>query len=144
MVCFTAIAPAFPGMALSQSAPSASAPQAGGQIQDILVTALRTSEALQTTPVAVTALNEEALETAQVQMVDDLQRTTPSLSVGLGGSGPSTVIFLSIRGQGQVSPNSTADPAVRSEEHTSELQSLMRTSYAVFCLKKKKQLSHIN
>src|SRR3546814_3055337 len=27
--------------------------------------------------------------------------------------------------------------AVRSEEHTSELQSLMRTSYAVFCLKKK-------
>src|SRR3546814_8921719 len=28
-----------------------------------------------------------------------------------------------------------------SEEHTSELQSLMRTSYAVFCLKKKKQLN---
>src|SRR3546814_4747808 len=27
--------------------------------------------------------------------------------------------------------------AVRSEEHTSELQSLMRSSYAVFCLKKK-------
>src|SRR3546814_5589586 len=32
-------------------------------------------------------------------------------------------------------------PARRSEEHTSELQSLMRTSYAVFSLKKKKQLS---
>src|SRR3546814_2973817 len=40
----------------------------------------------------------------------------------------------------------------RSEEHTSELQSLMRISYAVFCLKKKKntnnnvliQLSHLN
>src|SRR3546814_14451172 len=29
----------------------------------------------------------------------------------------------------------------RSEEHTSELQSLMRISYAVFCLKKKTQLS---
>src|SRR3546814_10205946 len=29
--------------------------------------------------------------------------------------------------------------ARRSEEHTSELQSLMRTSYAVFCLKKKKK-----
>src|SRR3546814_4157627 len=29
---------------------------------------------------------------------------------------------------------------VRSEEHTSELQSLMRISYAVFCLKKKKKL----
>src|SRR3546814_2863489 len=29
-------------------------------------------------------------------------------------------------------------PSLRSEEHTSELQSLMRISYAVFCLKKKK------
>src|SRR3546814_6360250 len=29
------------------------------------------------------------------------------------------------------------NPSFRSEEHTSELQSLMRTSYAVFCLKKK-------
>src|SRR3546814_5609002 len=32
-------------------------------------------------------------------------------------------------------------PAARSEEHTSELQSLMRNSYAVFCLKKKKNLT---
>src|SRR3546814_6529993 len=31
-------------------------------------------------------------------------------------------------------------PVVRSEEHTSELQSLMRISYAVFCLKKKKKM----
>src|SRR3546814_6140758 len=31
------------------------------------------------------------------------------------------------------------DAADRSEEHTSELQSLMRISYAVFCLKKKKE-----
>src|SRR3546814_6833602 len=34
------------------------------------------------------------------------------------------------------------DAPIRSEEHTSELQSLMRTSYAVFCLKKKKK-THI-
>src|SRR3546814_2305706 len=32
----------------------------------------------------------------------------------------------------------------RSEEHTSELQSLMRISYAVFCLKKKKNNNKIN
>src|SRR3546814_1149622 len=39
------------------------------------------------------------------------------------------------------------DDAFRSEEHTSELQSLMRISYAVFCLKKKnihRQLNLIN
>src|SRR3546814_6561355 len=32
----------------------------------------------------------------------------------------------------------------RSEEHTSELQSLMRSSYAVFCLKKKKTENQVN
>src|SRR3546814_3213656 len=35
-------------------------------------------------------------------------------------------------------PKNRADACPRSEEHTSELQSLMRISYAVFCLKKKK------
>src|SRR3546814_3311241 len=42
-------------------------------------------------------------------------------------------------------PPSTPPANIRSEEHTSELQSLMRISYAVFCLKKKKKhyiLSH--
>src|SRR3546814_10669035 len=34
----------------------------------------------------------------------------------------------------------TAAESMRSEEHTSELQSLMRISYAVFCLKKKKKI----
>src|SRR3546814_10186258 len=33
-------------------------------------------------------------------------------------------------------------PETRSEEHTSELQSLMRISYAVFCLKKTKKKEH--
>src|SRR3546814_4173736 len=35
-----------------------------------------------------------------------------------------------------------ADTLSRSEEHTSELQSLMRISYAVFCLKKKKIINY--
>src|SRR3546814_10418159 len=37
-----------------------------------------------------------------------------------------------------INPNSVITSLLRSEEHTSELQSLMRISYAVFCLKKKK------
>src|SRR3546814_9118462 len=45
-------------------------------------------------------------------------------------------------------PKSSALPACaipRSEEHTSELQSLMRISYAVFCLKQKKiNIRHMN
>src|SRR3546814_3777714 len=39
---------------------------------------------------------------------------------------------------GRPSAMRPSDVAARSEEHTSELQSLMRISYAVFCLKKKK------
>src|SRR3546814_7136447 len=38
-------------------------------------------------------------------------------------------------------PRFPARPERRSEEHTSELQSLMRISYAVFCLKKKKYIT---
>src|SRR3546814_8068640 len=38
----------------------------------------------------------------------------------------------------------SADQILRSEEHTSELQSLMRISYAVFCLNKKKSLTKMN
>src|SRR3546814_1286734 len=41
--------------------------------------------------------------------------------------------------RGQIQPLETASFNRRSEEHTSELQSLMRISYAVFCLKKKKK-----
>src|SRR3546814_7404428 len=37
-----------------------------------------------------------------------------------------------------------AEARLRSEEHTSELQSLMRFSYAVFCLKKKQEIYKIN
>src|SRR3546814_8906636 len=42
-----------------------------------------------------------------------------------------------VRADGVRGRESTLDQ--RSEEHTSEIQSLMRNSYAVFCLKKKKQ-----
>src|SRR3546814_8378115 len=42
-----------------------------------------------------------------------------------------------LKGQDRAAAGSSA--TIRSEEHTSELQSLMRISYAVFCLKKKKK-----
>src|SRR3546814_8694227 len=42
------------------------------------------------------------------------------------------------------SPKPPSPKSARSEEHTSELQSLMRISYAVFCLKKKKQKRKLN
>src|SRR3546814_10284166 len=60
---------------------------------------------------------------------------------------PYTTLFRShqqrerrMLGVGEVAPADLEQTdAFRSEEHTSELQSLMRISYAVFCLKKKKK-----
>src|SRR3546814_10552792 len=55
-----------------------------------------------------------------------------------GGRGPGVAVA-----GGRLARHRAAD-ADRSEEHTSELQSLMRISYAVFCLKKKKHKSTAN
>src|SRR3546814_4859829 len=55
-----------------------------------------------------------------------------------------------VRGEQNFEPKTMSDPVVRradgsrSEEHTSELQSLMRISYAVFCLKTKKHQEQEN
>src|SRR3546814_9545348 len=75
-----------------------------------------------------------------------LFRSQPPLCVGgcqrnrLGANGETVADIFEIAPHydatiGQA--NRRADGEARSEEHTSELQSLMRTSYAVFCLKKK-------
>src|SRR3546814_10350412 len=51
--------------------------------------------------------------------------------------------LLNVGGDGYDTPISEIF-VLRSEEHTSELQSLMRISYAVFCLKKKNKITNKN
>src|SRR3546814_7354755 len=61
---------------------------------------------------------------------------------GLSGAGKSTLameVEQQLFAKGYQVYVLDGDNVRRSEEHTSELQSLMRISYAVFCLKKKKQ-----
>src|SRR3546814_11599845 len=65
--------------------------------------------------------------TGATHFVDKVGAFTPKM-VNLPALGPGELGFIN------ASIKSVAD---RSEEHTSELQSLMRISYAVFCLKKK-------
>lgn len=104
---------AFSGAALAQdTTQSQTESETSSGIADIVVTARRTSENLQTVPVAVTALTPEKLEQKQVLQVTDLARTAPSLSIGTGGTGPATIVYLAIRGQAQNSPNSYSDAAV--------------------------------
>ncbi len=85
---------------------------AQGGIEEIVVTARKAEESLQQTPVAVTALTGKMMIESQVVNISDLQRIAPNLSIGIGDSGPSTVVYVAIRGQAQTSPNSAADPSV--------------------------------
>src|SRR3546814_6368805 len=83
------------------------------------------------------------VQTCALPILDGMRGRCPR-SVGTGSS-DRTVVDGDIIGQyialhGYVAAHAFIGPGlVRSEEHTSELQSLMRISYAVFCLKKKKK-----
>src|SRR3546814_2110357 len=59
-------------------------------------------------------------------------------SLNQGSTVPLTLTVIGLPRRSSALPNG------RSEEHTSELQSLMRISYAVFCLKKKTKKVRIN
>src|SRR3546814_3884473 len=74
------------------------------------------------------------------EVIEVLRRRNPGVRVDVvdvSGRSDATCLALATGGTFRVAPLSGA-PEARSEEHTSELQSLMRISYAVFCLKKKK------
>src|SRR3546814_4128927 len=70
-----------------------------------------------------------------VTVAEEMQRAEMNMPLLIGGATTSKV-HTALR----IAPAYEG----RSEEHTSELQSLMRISYAVFCLKKKKHLLHKN
>src|SRR3546814_3792850 len=81
---------------------------------------------------------------SQVQQLADINRSLPSWCAE---PWVRQIRVANIRGQTVVVFSASASALVplrhrsstRSEEHTSELQSLMRNSYAVFCLQKTKQ-----
>src|SRR3546814_4874401 len=72
-------------------------------------------------------------EGARVMLVDIDQDGLDATRQALGGGDRIAITKADVSNESDV-----ARYAERSEEHTSELQSLMRISYAVFCLKKKK------
>ncbi|MCC4233220.1 MULTISPECIES: TonB-dependent receptor [Sphingobium] len=98
---------------VTAAAPAVAADQIGSVgIEDIVVTARRTEENIQTTPVAVTALSTEMIKQAQVGDVAGLQRTAPSLSIATGAPGGSGFVYISIRGMPALNPGVANDPSV--------------------------------
>lgn len=78
---------------------------------DIVVTARRREERLQDVPVAVTAVTGEALRSANITQVQDIQQKVPGLTIQSSAFG-SNVLQVAIRGQRQFDPYITKDPAV--------------------------------
>src|SRR3546814_3952191 len=117
---------AAPAFAAEETAPDSVAAEG-----DIIVTAQRRAESMNDIGMAIQAVDAETLEQLRVTDMRDLTAVAPSFTVSQSYQGVPT---YTLRGIGFNTINLSA---TRSEEHTSELQSLMRISYAVFCLKKK-------
>ena len=90
-------------------APQASAVVDDSGIQDIVVTAQRQSESLQTVPIAVSAFNAEALKAQQINTTSDLQLTLPNITFTKSNFTSSS--SFNIRGIGDLCIGVTCDSA---------------------------------
>src|SRR3546814_5578400 len=91
------------------------------------------------TPVGLTSLKLRNIKTGEAS-----DFSAEGAFVAIGHS-PATSLFqgkLDLDGEGYIKVETGSTRTSRSEEHTSELQSLMRISYAVFCLQKKRKKKH--
>src|SRR3546814_3485318 len=94
-----------------------------------------TGNSLETTTIQLTA-DALGADIAQVSTIQGDTAVTP-FGAGTGGSRSGSMIAGAVEETAAILRQKlVALAAHRSEEHTSELQSLMRISYAVFCLKK--------
>jgi iron complex outermembrane receptor protein len=80
-------------------------------LEDVIVTARRTEEAAQRTPLSISAFSGEALERQGAKDVTDLQGAVPNLNI-VQGRGSSNATNIYIRGVGQPDALQTFDPAV--------------------------------
>src|SRR3546814_6998204 len=104
-----------------------------GRAADRRATILRGSESRSTPPCAAPIRRVAPLEPlANVLLYRRARRLANRAELGIGLPCGPAIAF------GEPAAKPIIERQVRSEEHTSELQSLMRISYAVLCLKKKK------
>ena len=96
--------------AQTASAKTAAAPQATG-LEDIIVSARRREESIQSTPVAVTAISPTELANAAAPDIRDLVGRTPNLVIDPVNAGPSAAA-ISIRGISFEDIEKSFDPAV--------------------------------
>ena len=97
---------------MAQTAPTKVAAASGATgLTDIIVTARRRDENIQETPVAVTAINQAAIESRFARNLTDLNGISPNVQLDSGGAFGQTA-FFSIRGISFQDVESSFDPAV--------------------------------
>ena len=96
---------------LAQVAEPAAAASDTGALREIIVTAQRRQDSIQSIPVAVTALDQRALDAATVEDIRDFSGRVPSLVVDNVAAGPSAAA-ISIRGISFEDIEKSFDPAV--------------------------------
>ncbi|MFA7439379.1 MAG: TonB-dependent receptor [Sphingomonadaceae bacterium] len=80
-------------------------------VADIIVTAQKRAENLQSVPIAVSAVSGEMVENLQAVTLQGLQGAVPSIQIGSFGNTPNTAVF-SIRGVGVIDPDPYAGSTV--------------------------------
>jgi len=100
-----------PGAAAARKDDAAKKNEQAASMETITVTARRRAELLQDVPIAVTALSAAALETQNVQSLNDLAGNVPNLVIH-DARGSNTTITTYIRGVGQSDPTWGSDPGV--------------------------------
>lgn len=124
----TAIALLVANPAYAQTAPQADDTTAEEGIGDIVVTAQRQSESLQSIPIAVSAFDSKALEAQQIENASDLQLTLPNV---VFSNGQFTGSSFTIRGIGDLCVGNSCDAATAIHVNGSPLAStrLFETEY---------------
>jgi iron complex outermembrane recepter protein len=109
-----AFAAAFAGDAAAQSLEGQSLTSESAVVEEIVVTARKRREDLQETPISITAMSGDALESRQIATTQALEQVTPNLVVSQGQSvsGNSSAGAYFIRGIGQIDFLLNTDPGV--------------------------------
>ncbi|WP_380878539.1 TonB-dependent receptor [Sphingomonas sp. DBB INV C78] len=100
-----------PAFAQEQAPAAEQAATTDSGIQDIIVTARRRNESIQTTPIAVTAIQPSQLEAAAALNIGDLQGAAPNVLITVQATGAATA-NISIRGIAFADVEKSFDPAV--------------------------------
>lgn len=108
------LAGALFGASLAHAQSAAHAPQPSGGVEEIVVTAQKRSENVQTVPIAVTAFTANTLIEKNVTAVQGLSNLTPNVTLDAGSpfSGSTSVLTAYIRGIGQDDFAFNLDPGV--------------------------------